>query len=216
MNVFEEVKSRVSARKVAEAYGLKINYRGMACCPFHNDKHPSMKIDNTHYHCFGCGAHGDAIGFVAASLGIGQYEAACKINEDLNLGIATDRRPTESEQTEYRKKTADKKKIAKIKGKLREWRLTNIRELRECEELIERSEKAVMDSDSHVAIISAGFMYLMHMKSIVGYWLDILCMGTEEEVREFFLTDGKEVSRVVAGIKRAGDDILGRNRKAVG
>ena len=46
MNVFEAVKDRLSTREVAEYYGLKINRNGMACCPFHNDKNPSMKVDH--------------------------------------------------------------------------------------------------------------------------------------------------------------------------
>ncbi|MCI5610176.1 MAG: CHC2 zinc finger domain-containing protein, partial [Roseburia sp.] len=48
MNIFHEIKSMISVRQVAESYGLKVNRNGMACCPFHNDKHPSMKIDSSH------------------------------------------------------------------------------------------------------------------------------------------------------------------------
>lgn len=55
MNIFQEMKKRVTARQVAEKYGLKVRRNGMACCPFHNDKHPSMKIDRNYY-CFACGA----------------------------------------------------------------------------------------------------------------------------------------------------------------
>ena len=49
MNIFREMKERVTARQVAERYGLKVSRNGMACCPFHNDKHPSMKIDQNYY-----------------------------------------------------------------------------------------------------------------------------------------------------------------------
>ena len=210
MNIFEEVKARVSARHVAENYG-------MACCPFHNDKHPSMKIDDSHYHCFGCGAHGDAIGFVAAMFGLGQYEAACRINEDFNLGICVDASMSEAEQAELSRQIRNKKKITKIKDRFGIWKKTKTDDLLECERLIEKAEKAVMDSpDPHVVVITGSFVYLMHIKAIVGYWLDILCFGTEEETKEFFMTNGKEVDRIVANIKRAGNDILGRSRKAVG
>ena len=64
MPIFKEIKEHLTARQVAEYYGLKVGRNGMVCCPFHNDKHPSMKID-TGYYCFGCGTHGDAIGYVA-------------------------------------------------------------------------------------------------------------------------------------------------------
>ncbi len=40
-----------------------------ACCPFHNEKSPSFYIYDDGYHCFGCGAHGDAISFVMQSQG---------------------------------------------------------------------------------------------------------------------------------------------------
>ena len=55
MNVFEAVKQSVTTRQAAEHYGIRVNRNGMACCPFHNDKTPSMKLDKR-FHCFGCGA----------------------------------------------------------------------------------------------------------------------------------------------------------------
>ena len=43
MNVFEAVKENVTTRQAAELYGIRVNQRGMAVCPFHKDKNPSMK-----------------------------------------------------------------------------------------------------------------------------------------------------------------------------
>lgn len=43
--LFTQVKSQVTTRQVAERYGVPVNRSGMACCPFHDDRHPSMKID---------------------------------------------------------------------------------------------------------------------------------------------------------------------------
>lgn len=96
MNIFREVKERVTARQVAERYGLKVSWNGMACCPFHNDKHPSMKIDQNYY-CFACGAKGDAVNYVAVLFGVSQFEAAKKIKEDFSQGIPI-------EKTEIRRK----------------------------------------------------------------------------------------------------------------
>ena len=45
MNVFEAVKGKVTARQAAELYGIPVSRHGMAVCPFHNDKNPSMKLD---------------------------------------------------------------------------------------------------------------------------------------------------------------------------
>ena len=46
-------------------YGVEVNRNGMACCPFHDDKHPSMKLNEEYFYCFGCGATGDVIDFTA-------------------------------------------------------------------------------------------------------------------------------------------------------
>lgn len=55
MNVFEAIREYgITARQAAEHCGIKINRSGMAVCPFHKDKNPSMKIDRRYY-CFGCG-----------------------------------------------------------------------------------------------------------------------------------------------------------------
>ncbi len=49
----------------------------LACCPFHNEKSPSFTVSQTKqfYHCFGCGAHGDAISFLMEYSGLGYIEA---------------------------------------------------------------------------------------------------------------------------------------------
>lgn len=216
MSIFDEVKAKVSARDVAEAYGLKVTRKGMACCPFHDDRSPSLIIDDNHYHCFGCGAHGDAIGYVAKNFGISQYEAACKINEDFALGIDSERRLTDKEIEEFNRQKNFREKVSDIRMKFNKWRLEQINELKECEELIRESEEAVMNASPHVVFLNNGFVYLMHVKSIIEYWLDILCLGTEEEQRQFLTDQGKEVVRIVANVRRAGNEILGRNRRIVG
>lgn len=216
LNLFEEIKSRIAVRQVTEHYGLKVNRKGMACCPFHNDKHPSMKIDNMHYHCFGCGAHGDGIGYVAESFGLSQYEAACKINEDFHLGINAESKATEAERKEFINQQKAKKRVEEIQEKFKKWIFTTVNELKECETVIEESQKHLLGIHPHMACIPNGFVYMMHYKSVIGYWLDILCMGTEDDIKSLFLIDGREVSRIAANIKRAGEEVLGRNWKCAG
>ena len=89
MNVFEAVKQSVTTKQAAELYGIKVRRGGMACCIFHEDRTPSMKVDNR-YHCFGCGADGDVIDFVAQIFSVGNKEAAEKIAAD--YGISYDRK----------------------------------------------------------------------------------------------------------------------------
>ncbi|MDE6251729.1 MAG: hypothetical protein K2M78_03695 [Lachnospiraceae bacterium] len=86
LNIFSEVKEHLTARQVAEYYGLQVKRNGLACCPFHDDKHPSMKIDK-YYHCFACGVGGDAIDYVSRMYGLSQYDAALKLIEDFTLPI---------------------------------------------------------------------------------------------------------------------------------
>ena len=76
MTIYETIKAAVPVRQAAEHYGLKVNRNGMACCPFHNDRHPSMKLNEDYYYCFSCGATGDVIDLVARLCNLGNYEAA--------------------------------------------------------------------------------------------------------------------------------------------
>lgn len=55
-------------------------YTGL--CPFHNEKTPSFYVvpDKGFFHCFGCGAHGDAVGFVMRDRNLGYREALAALN----------------------------------------------------------------------------------------------------------------------------------------
>lgn len=85
MNLFEIVKYGVSCREVAERYGVEVNHYGMALCPFHNDRHPSLYVADDHYHCFACGEHGDVIDFVSKLFQLSLYDAAQKLAADFHL-----------------------------------------------------------------------------------------------------------------------------------
>lgn len=84
MNIFTYVKAAVTTRQAAIFYGLKVSTSGMTCCPFHQDKHPSMKVDERYY-CFGCHQTGDVIDFVSQLFGLTLYQAARKLAEDFCL-----------------------------------------------------------------------------------------------------------------------------------
>ena len=92
MRLFETIKETVTVGQAAEYYGMKIGRNNMICCPFHNDHHPSMKLNTTYYYCFGCGATGDMIQFVANLFGLSNYEAAKKfvVDNGLDVGFAYD------------------------------------------------------------------------------------------------------------------------------
>ena len=89
----QELLSRVDIVDVVERYVTlkKAGANYQACCPFHSEKTPSFTVSPSKqfYHCFGCGAHGSAIGFVMQYSGLGFVEAV----EDLagHLGIPVPR-----------------------------------------------------------------------------------------------------------------------------
>ena len=84
-NVFEAVKQSVSTRDAAAFYGIEVKRNGMACCPFHDDKNPSMKLNEEYFYCFGCGATGDVIDFTAKLFDLSSKEAAEKLAQDFGL-----------------------------------------------------------------------------------------------------------------------------------
>jgi len=85
MNLFELVKASVTVKQAAELYGCKVNRGDMICCPFHDDRHPSMKLNRDYFYCFGCGATGDVIDFVARLFGLSGYEAVKKLAYDFGI-----------------------------------------------------------------------------------------------------------------------------------
>ena len=85
MTIYETIKAAISVKQAAEHYGLKAGRNGMACCPFHNDRHPSLKLNEEYFFCFGCGAKGDVIDFVARLFDLSSYEATQKLAADFGL-----------------------------------------------------------------------------------------------------------------------------------
>ena len=73
----------------------------VACCPFHSEKSPSFTVSQTKqfYHCFGCGAHGTAVGFLMEYSGLGFVEAVKDLAQGIGLTVPEER----SEQPQRRR-----------------------------------------------------------------------------------------------------------------
>ena len=93
MDVFEAVKQAVTTRQAAEHYGIHVGRNGMACCPFHKDKTPSLKADRR-FHCFGCQADGDVIDFAARLFDLSGVEAAKRLAADFGIPYDNRGRPS--------------------------------------------------------------------------------------------------------------------------
>ena len=82
MSLYQKIKSAITVRQVGEMYGMEPDRHGMVCCPFHSDSDPSMKLNDTYYYCFGCGANGDAIDLTAKLFDLNPRQAAEKLIND--------------------------------------------------------------------------------------------------------------------------------------
>lgn len=101
----DEIRSRVSLTAVVgrRVKLLRAGREMKGCCPFHNEKTPSFYVndDKAFYHCFGCGAHGDAIRFVVELEGLSFRDAVATLAAEAGLEM-----PTESPEARERAKAA--------------------------------------------------------------------------------------------------------------
>lgn len=84
-NIVEKVKQAVPVLRAAQFYGVPVNRSGKCCCLFHQDKHPSMKLNDDYYYCFACQANGDAIGLAEKLFNLSRRKAAEKLAADFGL-----------------------------------------------------------------------------------------------------------------------------------
>ena len=83
--IFDILKACVTVPQAAAHYGVRIGRNGMCCCPFHSDKTPSMKINETYFYCFGCHSTGDVIDFTARLFNLSPLDAARKLAADFGI-----------------------------------------------------------------------------------------------------------------------------------
>jgi DNA primase len=87
----DELRSRITLSTLIGRH-VKVQRAGReykACCPFHNEKTPSFTIndDKGFYHCFGCGAHGDAIRFMTDHQGLGFMDAVKELASEAGMSV---------------------------------------------------------------------------------------------------------------------------------
>ena len=85
MNLYEQLKNQLTPKHVTERYGPPIHRGNMICCPFHDDRTPSMKLYDDHFYCFGCQKSGDVIDLAAQLLRLTNYEVAKRLSADFGL-----------------------------------------------------------------------------------------------------------------------------------
>lgn len=96
-NFVQDLLARIDIVDVIERY-LPLKKSGanyFACCPFHGEKSASFSVSPSKqfYHCFGCGAHGSAIGFLMEYSGLGFVDAVKELANQAGLQVPDDGKP---------------------------------------------------------------------------------------------------------------------------
>ena len=187
-NVFEAVKQSVSTREAAEFYGIKVSRNGMACCPFHDDKNPSMKVDQR-FHCFGCGADGDVIDFTAKLFDLSPKEAAEKLAQDFGLiydSQAPPRRRYVRQKTEAQKFREDRQQCYRVLSDyyylLKKWEADN--------------SPRTPEEEPHPRFVEA-----IQKKTYVEYLLDLFLYESEEEQKAWIAEHTAEITHLERRLK---------------
>ena len=187
-NVFEAVKQSVSTREAAEFYGIKVSRTGMACCPFHDDKNPSMKVDQR-FHCFGCGADGDVIDFTAKLFDLSPKEAAEKLAQDFGLiydSQAPPRRRYVRQKTEAQQFREDRQRCYRVLSDyyhlLKKWESDH--------------SPRTPEEKPHPRFVEA-----IHKKIYVEYLLDLFLYESEEEQKAWIAEHTAEITHLERRLK---------------
>ena len=198
-SVFEVVKQSVTAREAAELYGIAVGRGGMACCPFHDDRHPSMKVD-TRFHCFGCGADGDVIDFTARLYDLSPKEAAEKLAQDFGLSYDS--------KAPIRRSYVRQKTEAQVRKEKREhgWRV-----LTDYYHLLRKWEAdyspKTPDEDPHPRFLEA-----IQKKDYMGYLLDAFLDSSTEEQDQWIAEHTAEISAIEGRVNIMADKPTNRER----
>ena len=188
-NVFEAVKQSVSAREAAEFYGIEVKRNGMACCPFHDDKNPSMKLNEEYFYCFGCGATGDVIDFTAKLFDLSPKEAAEKLAQDFGLiydSQAPPRRRYVRQKTEAQQFREDRQRCYRILSDyyylLKKWESDH--------------SPRTPEEKPHPRFVEA-----IHKKIYVEYLLDLFLYESEEEQKAWIAEHTAEITHLERRLK---------------
>ena len=187
-NVFEAVKQSVSTREAAAFYGIEVKRNGMACCPFHDDKNPSMKVDQR-FHCFGCGADGDVIDFTAKLFNLSPKEAAEKLAQDFGLiydSQAPPRRRYVRQKTEAQQFREDRQRCYRVLSDyyhlLKKWGIDH--------------SPRTPEEEPHPRFVEA-----IQKKTYVEYLLDLFLYESEEEQKAWIAEHTAEITHLERRLK---------------
>ena len=169
-NIFNNVKEQLNLIEAAKYYGLQPDRADFINCIFHNDKTPSMKLYATHFHCYGCGKHGDIITLTEQLFGLSPYEAAKKIAQDFHITQGNGYRNIMPIKTERQKYIEQEKRTFEVLNFYCKF-------LEKCREDF---KPETSDEDLQPLFIESLTKYAQY-----DYYREIFITGTEEERKDF-------------------------------
>ena len=125
-NIFKEINQKADIKRLAEAYGFKIDRQDRINCFMHNDKEPSLKLhtETNTWWCYACGEGYTPIDFVMKKESLSALEAAKEINKTLGLNVNIDKFNPEKEKNvktgEYFYRRADGSVTMKVEKWVKE------------------------------------------------------------------------------------------------
>ena len=171
----------------------------MACCPFHDDKTPSMKVDHR-FHCFGCGADGDVIDFTSRLYNLSPKAAAEKLAHDFGLIYDSQAPPWKNyirQKSEAQKFKEEQQYCFRVLADylhlLRKW-ATDYAPLVPDEELHPRFTEALQKKD------------------YVEYLLDLLLYGSVEGQKLWIAEHGADITNLERRMKNMAEKPTNRER----
>ena len=160
----------------------------MACCPFHDDKNPSMKVDQR-FHCFGCGEDGDVIDFTAKLFDLSPKEAAEKLAQDFGLiydSQAPPRRRYVRQKTEAQQFREDRQRCYRVLSDyyhlLKKWGIDH--------------SPRTPEEEPHPRFVEA-----IQKKTYVEYLLDLFLYESEEEQKAWIAEHTAEITHLERRLK---------------
>ena len=167
MNLYEQLKNQLTPKHVTEHYGPSIHRGDMICCPFHDDKTPSMKLYDDHFYCFGCQKSGDVIDLAAQLLGLTNYEAAKRLAADFGISDEVPTQPVRTTPYEQRRQFHKDEQECYLA-------------LLDYFKLLKLWEQKYQPT-SQIATPDPRFIEACQMKSYVEYLCDIFITGSTKE-----------------------------------
>ena len=175
-DLFSEIKNALEMVEVVSFYYGQPNRSGFVKCPFHNEKTPSCKIYQQRFRCFGCGAAGDQVDFVARLLGLSSLDAAKRLNADFRLGLDLTPAPPDPER----------QRVQAAKRLFEEWKTEMLRQLDAAIRTANLADYGKLTDTEALALV---------YREPLEAWADVLMHGKLSEQMAIFRDRG-EVERL--------------------